>query len=119
MVELAEGVLERLEQQYAAGRSALHLQLLASFFYEASKREIGRMPADEGGQRRAVVAAANRCRRAATCAVTRGEILVELRAAVATLSGDPPARFGASSAEPPHLRVIPLERALVHREGEA
>jgi hypothetical protein len=48
LVELGEDVVERLEQEYAEGRPALHLQLLASFFYEALKQEIGRTPACEG-----------------------------------------------------------------------
>lgn len=107
LVVLGEGVLETLEQEYAAGRPALHLRLLASFFYEALKREIGRTPACEGGQRRALVAAANKCRRAAASAATRGEILVELRAAVATLSGDPlQRRAGPPLTQRPQLRVI-------------
>jgi hypothetical protein len=106
LVELGQDVVERLAHNYAAGGRTVHLQLLASPFYEAVKREIGRTPADEAEKRRALAAAADQCRRAACCSVAPANIVVELRAAVAALYGEWPPSFEAPSRVRPQLRVI-------------
>jgi len=90
LVVFGQDVVNRLAQECAAGERTTRLQLLASPFYEAVKREIGRTPACEADTRRALAAAADQCRRAAGCAVAPANIVVELRAAVATLSGERP-----------------------------
>jgi hypothetical protein len=106
LVELGEDVVKRLAVTYAAGGRTVHLQLLASPFYEALKSEIGRTPASEAEKRRALAAAADQCRRAASCAVAPANIVVELRAAVATLSGEWPPGFAAPPRVLPQLRLI-------------
>jgi hypothetical protein len=105
LVELGQDVVERLADRYATGGRAVHLQLLASPFYEALKREIGRTPACEAEKSRALVAAADQCRQAAS-AVTPANIVVELRAAVATLSGERPPSFEVQPRVRPQLRLI-------------
>ena len=106
LVELGQDVVERLAHKHAAGGRTVHLQLLASPFYEAVKREIGRTPACEAEKRRALAAAADQCQRAASCAVGPANIVVELRAAVATLSGEQPPGFEAPPKVRPQLRLI-------------
>jgi hypothetical protein len=106
LVVFGQDVVERLAQECAAGGRTTRLQLLASPFYEALKREIGRTPADEAEKRRALAAAADQCRRAAGCAVAPANILIELRAAVATLSGERPPSLTAPPRVRPQLRII-------------
>ena len=86
LIELGEAVAEKLARECAAGEGVTHLQLIASPFYEALKREIGRTPLHEAVKIRALNAAAHQCRRAATCVVTPASIVVALRAAVMMLS---------------------------------
>jgi hypothetical protein len=105
LLELGQDVVERLANKYAAGGRTVHLQLLASPFYEAVRREIGRTPVYEAEKRRALAAAADQCRRAASCAVPPANIVVELRAAVARLSGEP-ASLEAPPRVRPQLRLI-------------
>jgi hypothetical protein len=81
-VVFGHDVVERLAQECAAGGRTTRLQLLASPFYEAVKREIGRTPVCEAEKRRALAAADDQCRRAAGCSAP-ANIVVELRAAVA------------------------------------
>jgi len=106
LVELGEDVLERLAHKHAAGGRTVHLQLLASPFYEAVKREIWRTPAWEAEKMQALAAAADQCRRAASCAVTPANIVVELRAAVATLCGERSPSLEAPPRVRPQLRLI-------------
>jgi hypothetical protein len=106
LVELGQDVVARLADRYATGGRTVHLQLLASPFYEAVKREIGRTPACEAERRRVLVAAADQCRRAATGVVAPATIVVELRAAVATLSGERSPSFEVQPGVRPQLRVI-------------
>jgi len=106
LVELGQNVVERLTHRYAAGGRTVHLQLLASPFYEAVKREIECTPACEAERRRVLVAAADQCRLAATGVVAPANIVVELRAAVATLSRERPRSFEAPPRVRPQLRLI-------------
>jgi hypothetical protein len=106
LVELGQDVVATLVRKYAAGGKTVHLQLLASPFYEAVKREIGRTPTSNPEKRRALAVAADQCRRAAGCAVPPANIVVELRAALATLSGERPPGFEAPPRVRPQLRVI-------------
>ena len=87
--------METLASECAAGRRVPQLQLLASPFYEAIKREIARTPASECGKMGVLNAAADQCRRAATYAVTPASVVLELRAAVAMLSLEPSRTFDA------------------------
>ena len=106
LVVFGQGVVERLAQECAAGGRTTRLQLLASPFYEALKREIGRMPADEAEKRRALAAAADQRRRAAGCSVAPANIVIELRAAVASLSGEWAPSLSAPPRVRPQLRII-------------
>jgi len=106
LVVFGQDVVDRLAQECAAGGRTTRLQLLASPFYEAVKREIGRTPVCQAEKRRALAAAADQCRRAAGCAMPPANIVVELRAAVATLSGEWPAALEPPSRVRPQFRVI-------------
>jgi hypothetical protein len=106
LVVFGRDVVERLAQECAAGRRTVHLQLLASPFYEALKREIGRTPACEAEKTRALAAAADQCRRAASCALAPANVVVELRAALATLSRERPPSLEAQVRVRPQLRLI-------------
>ena len=106
LVVFGQDVVERLARECAAGGRTTRLQLLASPFYEAVKREIGRTPTDEAEKRRALAAAVDQCRRAAGCAVAPANILIELRGAVATLSGERPPSLTAPPRLQPQLRII-------------
>jgi hypothetical protein len=106
LVVFGQDVVERLAQECAAGGRTTRLQLLASPFYEAVKLEIGRTPADEAEKGRALAAAADQCRRAAGCAVAPANIVIEVRAAVATLSGERPPSLSAPTRVRPQLRLI-------------
>jgi hypothetical protein len=105
LVKLGQEIVEKVAREHAAGGRAVHLQLLASRFYEALKDELERTPAHR--QSREILAtAAEQCRRAASCITAPALILVELRAAVAMLSGEPPRSIVAPPASRPQLRVI-------------
>jgi hypothetical protein len=106
LVVFGQDVVERLAQECAAGGRTTRLQLLASPFYEALKREIGRTHAREVEKRRALAAAADQCRRAADCSIAPPNIVVELRAAVATLGGERALSFKAPPGARPQLRII-------------
>jgi hypothetical protein len=60
-------------------------QLLASNFYEALKRELRGASQLGFAERNVLVAAANRCHRAATASISPGAMLGELKGAVAML----------------------------------
>jgi len=106
LVELGRALVETLASECAAGRRVPQLQLLASPFYEAIKREIARTPASESGKIGALSAAADQCRRVATYAVTPATVVLELRAAVAMLSAEPSRTFDAPYRVRPRLRLI-------------
>jgi len=105
LVVFGQDLVDRLAQECAAGGRTTRLQLLASPFYEAVKREIERTPVCDAEKRRALAAAADQCRRAAGCAAPPANIVIELRAAVRTLSGEP-ASLEAPPRVRPQLRLI-------------
>lgn len=84
----------------------MHLQLLVSRFYEALNDELERTPDHDRRRRDVLATVAEQCRRAASCITAPALIVVELRAAVAMLSGEPPRSIAAPLASRPQLRVI-------------
>jgi len=105
LVELGQDVVEEVARECAGGARALQLQLRASRFYEALKREIRTAEASEAGSARTLAAAADQCRRAATCTAAPARVVNELRAAVAMLCGEPSTGRAPISARP-QLRLI-------------
>jgi hypothetical protein len=106
LVELGQEAVVKVAREHAMGGRAVHLQLLASHFYEAIKDELERTPGHDRCRRDALAAATEQCRRAASCTTAPALIVVELRAAVAMLSGQPPCSVAARRASRPQLRVI-------------
>jgi hypothetical protein len=106
LVELGQEIVGKVAREHALGGRAVHLQLLASRFYEAVKDELALTPPHEGRQLGVLAAAADQCRRAASCVNAPAMILVELRAAVAMLSGEPPRGLTPPSPARPQLRII-------------
>jgi hypothetical protein len=111
LVELGQETVEELARECAGGARALQLQLLASPFYEALKREMRTTDIAEGDKLRTLAGAANQCRRAANCSTTPAGVVIQLRAAVAMLSGEPPPASPPATSGRPQLRVIQGGRA--------
>ena len=107
LVRLGQEVVGQVGRELLRGGNIVHMQLLASRFYEAIKADLAATPRHEAAKVGALAAAAAQCRRSAQNGVSPHLMLIELRAAVAMLSA-PPAphqtetvvRFG------PQLRVI-------------
>jgi hypothetical protein len=103
LIASGEAAVERVAQLLSAGGGAVHLQLVASAFYETIKERLD-APLDRS-ERRLLEGVASQCGRAASAGLAPPLILVELRAAVAMLSGaHGPAPLRA--AAPPRLRLI-------------
>jgi len=111
LAEWGQEVVDELARECAAGARALQLQLLASPFYEAVKREIRTTATSDPGKARSLLRAAEQCRRAASCPATPARIVVDLRAAVAMISGERPLALGPPIPARPTLRLIQGGRA--------
>jgi hypothetical protein len=107
LVALGQEIVERVARELASGGRSVHLQLLASRFYEAVIDGIERTPRHDGRRVGRLAAAADQCRRAASFVVAPALVAVELRAAVAMLSGDAPDLLAPAPAPfRPQLRLI-------------
>jgi hypothetical protein len=108
LVALGQEIVGKVARELATGGRRVHLQLLASRFYEAVKDELERTPRHEGPRMGRLAAAADQCRRAASCVMLAPALVaVELRAAVAMLSGD-----GPDLLEPPATPFRPQLRLI-------
>jgi hypothetical protein len=103
---LGQDVVDRMGRQLLEGRQLVHLQLIASEFYEAMKAELERTPRHQA-EKIGIAAAAEHCRGSASSCVSPYSLLIELQAAVTMLSR------GCTRDEPnapprckPQLRVL-------------
>jgi hypothetical protein len=106
LIQLGQDIVGKVAHGLATGAGAVHLQLLASQFYEAVMAELDGTPRENAAAVGVLAAAAAQCRRSAAAGVAPALMVVELRAAVAMLCGEyanerlPPPRLK------PRLRVI-------------
>jgi hypothetical protein len=111
LVSLGEDVLADVAHELFRGRRVVHLQLIASRFYEAVKEERARTsPAD--GQAVAILSAVlDQCARVAAHPSSPHLVMAELRAAVAMLTGPPCGLPNGVGGGRPVLHVIQGGRA--------
>jgi hypothetical protein len=101
LVEFGHRIVDRAAGALGAGARRVHLQLLASWLFEAVKAELARTPLDQRDRLALLAAAAEQCRRSADRAVPLSSMLGELRAAVGILER---ARLAPYAAPPPRCR---------------
>lgn len=112
LVELGHEIVAQMAHELVSGARALHVQLLASRFYEAVKAELEHTPRDRPTVRGVLAASADQCRRSATNGTLPPLMLVELRAAVAMLTGrSPQGSLPPIRSTRPLLRVVQGGRA--------
>ncbi len=105
LIDLGQEVVEKAAQEVATGGRLVHLQLLASRLYEGLREELERTPGEEVGG--VLASLADHCRNTLAAIRSPTLILVELRAAVAMLSGPPVEILQARPpVTRPQLRVI-------------
>jgi hypothetical protein len=105
LIDLGQEVVDKAAQEVATGGRLVHLQLLASGFYEALRDEMGRATSAEVGA--LLSAVADHCRNTLTVVRAPSLMLVELRTAVAMLSGPSMATVQVRpQVARPQLRVI-------------
>jgi hypothetical protein len=100
LLALGRQTLAAVAEKAAQGHCAFHCQLLASQFYEALKRQMGKEPAGHSPGLRGLFLAVIRCERAAAPRTTPATILRELRAAMEALESAA-ASSGATNPQPP------------------
>lgn len=106
LIEAGNEALARIARECNGERRPLFVQLYASQFYEAVRRELAGTPREEFRRRGVLAAAADQCRRSATTQLPPALMLVEIRAVVGMLaSGDDPSA-GTSQMRRPRLRLI-------------
>ena len=103
LLELGHDTIGRLARELATGAPRVHLQLVASRFYEEIRDELERTPTSEGAKVGLLAASLDRCRRSTSFGIAPAVALSELKAVIGLLTGPPP--------EPPlqgrpQLRVI-------------
>ena len=111
LVALGHEVVAGMAQELVSGGRPTYLQLLASHFYEALRAELEHTPRENAAKLGTLAAAADQCRRSASCDLAPALMLVELRAAVAMLSEDPTRRGLVLAPSRPRFRVIEGGRA--------
>ena len=107
LVRLGQEVVGQVGRELLRGGNIVHMQLLASRFYEAIKADLAATPRHEAAKVGPLAAAAVQCRRSAQNGVSPHLMLIELRAAVAMLSAPPaPHQTETVVRFRPQLRVI-------------
>jgi hypothetical protein len=105
LLNLGHDTVSKVARELATGAPLVHVQLFASYFYEALKDELEQTSRSESAKVGILAAAADHCRRSTTFGIAPAAILIELKAVIAMLTGttqgcyEPP-RFR------PQLRVI-------------
>jgi hypothetical protein len=106
LAELGNGIVDRMAHALGAGAREVHLQLLASYLFEAVKADLARTAPDQAERRALLAAVADQCRRSAAGAAPSC-LLVGVRAAVDMLERGRPAPPAAPPPRRrPELRVI-------------
>jgi hypothetical protein len=111
LLRVGQEVVAEAGRELLRGGNIVHLQLLASRFYDAVKAELEASPRHYAHAVGALAAAADQCRRSAQNEVSPHLMFVELRAAVAMLSGPLTSHADAVVRLKPQLRVIQGGRA--------
>jgi hypothetical protein len=106
LVRFGYGIVDKMAYAVAAGARRLHLQLLASWLFEALKAELARTTPEQPERRALLAAAVDRCRDSADGAAPSC-MLVAVRAAVDMLERGRPEGCAAPPARRrPDLRLI-------------
>jgi hypothetical protein len=106
LIELGQDIVGKVAHGLATRAGPVHLQLLASQFYEAVRAELGRTPRENAAAVGVLAAAAAQCRRSAGARIAPALIVVELRAAVAILGGGEASEQLPPPRPKPQLRII-------------
>jgi hypothetical protein len=87
VIEIGEQAVAAVAASLAGNGTVVRGQLIACRFYEASQRELKRLPMQDT-KRAALIAASDRCERIAAASINPTALLDELRQAVAVLTDD-------------------------------
>ena len=105
LVELGQRAFDAVAAGVTRREPLVKCQLLASEFYDALKHELGQTLSMDDAKRATLIAATNRCERAAIAGIDPDVMLNELGNALALLTSDSPTpALGGRSG--PFLRVI-------------